>query len=54
MNGVLGMAELLASTELDSRQRIFADTIHQSGAALLTIINDILDFSKIEAGRLGT
>lgn len=52
MNGVLGMAELLTTTQLDSRQRIFADTIHKSGAALLTIINDILDFSKIEAGKL--
>lgn len=52
MNGVLGMAELLTSTRLDSRQRIFAETIHKSGGALLTIINDILDFSKIEAGKL--
>ncbi|MGE0408124.1 MAG: response regulator [Amphiplicatus sp.] len=52
MNGVLGMAELLAQTRLDGRQRLYADTIHKSGAALLTIINDILDFSKIEAGRL--
>ena len=52
MNGVLGMAELLMQTRLDSRQRIFADTIHKSGIALVTIINDILDFSKIEAGKL--
>ncbi len=52
MNGVLGMAELLAATKLDNRQQVFADTIHKSGAALLTIINDILDFSKIEAGKL--
>lgn len=52
MNGVLGMAELLSQTGLDARQRLYADTIHKSGAALLTIINDILDFSKIEAGRL--
>jgi len=52
MNGVLGMAELLAATELDGRQQVFADTIHTSGAALLTIINDILDFSKIEAGKV--
>lgn len=52
MNGVLGMAELLSQTSLDTRQRLYAETIHKSGGALLTIINDILDFSKIEAGRL--
>ncbi len=52
MNGVLGMTELLQSTDLDDRQKSFADTIYKSGAALLTIINDILDFSKIEAGKL--
>ncbi|RIK84515.1 MAG: hybrid sensor histidine kinase/response regulator [Hyphomicrobiales bacterium] len=52
MNGVLGMAELLVRTDLDSRQRTFADVILKSGTALLTIINDILDFSKIDAGQL--
>lgn len=52
MNGVLGMAELLVRTDLDGRQRTFADVILKSGNALLTIINDILDFSKIDAGQL--
>jgi signal transduction histidine kinase/DNA-binding response OmpR family regulator len=52
MNGVLGMAELLVRTELDGRQKTFADVILKSGNALLTIINDILDFSKIDAGQL--
>ncbi|MGA2190757.1 MAG: response regulator, partial [Steroidobacteraceae bacterium] len=53
MNAVLGMTELLRhATTLDERQRRYADTIHQSGTALLGIINDILDFSKIEAGKL--
>ena len=52
MNAVLGMAELLFKTDLDARQRRFAQTIHRSGAALLDIINDILDVSKIEAGKL--
>src|SRR5690606_5099208 len=52
MNGVLGMAELLMRTDLDGRQKTFADVILKSGNALLTIINDILDFSKIDAGQL--
>ncbi|MEL6869087.1 MAG: response regulator [Pseudomonadota bacterium] len=52
MNGVLGMAELLLAGELGSQQRRYAQTIRQSGDALLAIINDILDFSKIEAGHM--
>lgn len=52
MNGILGMAELLISTDLDNRQAQFASTIHKSGNALITIINDILDFSKIDSGQL--
>ncbi|QXT40062.1 ATP-binding protein [Gymnodinialimonas ceratoperidinii] len=52
MNGVVSMAELLRETPLSEEQQVFADTIRNSGEALLVIINDILDFSKIEAGKL--
>ncbi|MGE0084433.1 MAG: response regulator [Desulfococcaceae bacterium] len=52
MNGVIGMTGLLLNTDLTKEQRMFAETIRNSGESLLTIINDILDFSKIEAGQM--
>lgn len=52
MNGVIGMAELLLETDLNGDQAMYAETISNSGAALLNIINDILNFSKIEAGKM--
>lgn len=52
MNGVVGMAELLDDTHLNEEQRLYVQTIKNSGEALLVIINDVLDYSKIEADRL--
>jgi signal transduction histidine kinase/CheY-like chemotaxis protein len=52
MNGVVGMAELLAETTLSEEQRLYAETIRSSGEALLLIINDVLDYSKLEAEKL--
>ncbi len=52
MNGVIGLTGLLLTTELDQRQRQYAEGVRGAGEALLAIINDILDFSKVEAGRL--
>ena len=52
LNAIIGMAELLAKTELDERQNVHVQTINESAEGLLSIINSILDFSKIEAGKM--
>ncbi|WP_171230930.1 response regulator [Ruegeria sp. HKCCA6707] len=52
MNGIVGMTELLTETPLAEEQRLYVNTIRNSGEALLVIINDVLDYSKIEADKL--
>jgi len=51
LNGVLGTANLLATTRLNERQMQLVENLVRSGRLLLGIINDILDLSKIEAGH---
>jgi two-component system, sensor histidine kinase and response regulator len=52
MNGVLGMNELLLGSPLATQQRLWAESVQNSGQHLLNVINDILDFSKIESGYM--
>jgi PAS domain S-box-containing protein len=52
MNGIMGMINLLKSTELTADQQEYADIVSQCANDLLTIINDLLDLSQIDAGRL--
>jgi signal transduction histidine kinase/CheY-like chemotaxis protein len=52
MNAILGMAELLAESELTPEQRRYVGIFQNAGDTLLELINDILDLSKVEAGQL--
>jgi len=52
LNGLLGMTELLLTTQLTGKQKEFADSIRLSGEALLSVISDILDHSRIESGKM--
>jgi PAS domain S-box-containing protein len=51
MNGIIGMGNLLLSTEQNDEQKEFTENIQESARNLLAIINDLLDFSKIKSGK---
>lgn len=52
MNGIIGMAELMASTPLTETQSDYLATIKESSSTLLSLINDILDLAKFESGKM--
>ncbi len=52
MNGIVGMIDLIGSTDLNPEQFSYVKTIKKSSETLLDILNDILDLSKIEAGKM--
>ena len=52
MNAILGLLQLLQTTELTARQRDYTNKTQGAAQSLLGLLNDILDFSKIEAGKM--
>ncbi len=52
LNGIMGMLQLLETTDLDAEQLDYLETAQQTCQVLVGIISDILDLSIIEAGKL--
>lgn len=52
LNCILGLAEVLMTTDPNEEQKDYLDSIRSSVNALLGIIGNVLDFSKIESGNL--
>jgi len=52
LNALLGAADLLAASSLDSAQARHVGLFRGAGQELLQMLNDLLDLSKIEAGLL--
>lgn len=50
MNGIMGIAQLLAYTDLSEQQKEYVELLKESTNRLMYTINDILDLSKIESG----
>ncbi len=52
MNAIMGIADLLADSPLDFKQRERLNLLHSTSEHLLSVINEILDYSQLEAGRV--
>lgn len=52
VTSVLGMAQLLAKTELTEKQHKYVDLMQSSGKLLTSMLDDVLDLSRIEAGKI--
>jgi PAS domain S-box-containing protein len=52
MNAIMGVADLLAKTDLTPEQARYVQIFRRAGDNLLDLVNDILDLSKVEASQL--
>jgi two-component system, sensor histidine kinase len=52
LSAIIGMNELLLSTDLSSEQLTLANAIQESANTLLNIASDIADLSQLDAGNL--
>ncbi|HIK51391.1 MAG TPA: PAS domain S-box protein [Oscillatoriales cyanobacterium M59_W2019_021] len=55
LTSILGFSSLLTQEifgELNSKQMVYVQRIHDSGEHLLKLIEDVLDLSKVEAGKV--
>ncbi len=52
INGVIGMIQLLETTDLELKQQGYMSVLSSCAESLMSIVNDVLDYSKIEDGKL--
>ncbi len=52
LNGIMGMLQLIETTELNGEQREYAQIAVSSCHRLTGLLGDILDLSRIEAGKI--
>ncbi|MCH2190337.1 MAG: ATP-binding protein [Gammaproteobacteria bacterium] len=52
LNAVMGLSEVLLTTDLDEVQTDYLSTIKNAAYSLVTLLEDMLDISKIDAGKM--
>lgn len=54
LNGLVGVADLLTATPLNSEQHDLVNTLKSSSGVLRQLIDNVLDISRIESGKLAS
>ncbi len=52
LNGVMGMTNLLFTTNLTNEQREYAEAAQSSAESLLEMLNNMLDYARMDQGKL--
>lgn len=52
LGGIVGMNELLLSSQLDPEQKQFSETIHDSAKSMLQLLNDFVELAKLDAEKV--
>jgi CheY-like chemotaxis protein len=52
LNGILGMLQILATTEMSAEQRDCVETALDSSRTLLWVLNDILEFTRVRCAGI--
>ena len=52
LNGIIGMHQLLQTTDLDEEQNEYLEMAHNASQRLNRLLSDILDLSRIESGKM--
>tara|TARA_R110000868_G_scaffold8205_3_gene42466 strand:+ start:56138 stop:58495 length:2358 start_codon:yes stop_codon:yes gene_type:complete len=52
LNGIMGVAQILASEELDHGHKELVDGLMDCGYKLLQLVEDVMDFSRLDLGKM--
>lgn len=53
LHEIMGMADLLLTTDLTAEQQGYLNTTRVSSNTLLSLIGDVIEFSELESGQMG-
>lgn len=52
LGGIIGMNELLLTSELDSEQKLFSETVNDSAKSMLQLLTDFVELARLRANKV--